>query len=200
MKLTLAGRASRFAGTASNRRGGEMRESIGRVPDLTELAHRSAITELLSSHSRCLDRLDAVGLKQLYWPESQVDYGGFKGAAHEFADIVMVALQKQYQLTQHRVSNTLVRFEDEVAYAESYVFAKHLSRGGDSEMVFSGRYLDQFELRDPFWKFTHRHVVMDWCRRWPVQDERDSPSFQAMTKGSQDASDLSWFYCQGNSN
>lgn len=173
-----------------------MGELTGRVPDLEELAHRSAITELLSSHSRCLDRLDADGLKQLYWPGSQVDYGGFKGLAHEFAEMVMVALQKQYELTQHRVSNTLIRFEAGIAFTESYVFAKHLSIGGESEMVFSGRYLDQFELRGKFWKFRHRLVVMDWSRRWAVQDERDSPSFKAMSKGSQDAADLSWAYCQ----
>ncbi|MBT3425131.1 MAG: nuclear transport factor 2 family protein [Gammaproteobacteria bacterium] len=177
-----------------------MGELTGKVPDLEELAHRSAITELLSSHSRCLDRLDAIGLKRLYWPESEVDYGGFKGSAHEFAGMVMVALQKQYELTQHRVSNTLIRFEAGLAFSESYVFAKHLSRGGDSEMVFSGRYLDQFELRGKFWKFSHRHVVMDWTRRWTVQDERDSPSFKAMSKGTQDASDLSWPYCQEKSN
>lgn len=171
-----------------------MQESIGKIPDLQGLAHRSAITELLCSHSRCLDRLDAAGLKALYWPEAQVDYGGFKGSAHEFAGIVMVALHKQYELTQHRVSNTLIRFEADTAFTESYVFAKHLVRDRNFEMVFSGRYLDQFELREQFWKFRHRHVVMDWSRTWAVEDERDAPSFKALSKGSQDANDLSWHY------
>ena len=171
-----------------------MQESIGKLPDLQGLAHRSAIMELLSSHSRYLDRLDAAGLKALYWPEAQVDYGGFKGLAHEFAGFVMGALQQQYELTQHRVSNTLIRFDANTAFSESYVFAKHLVRDGNSEMVFSGRYLDQFELREQFWKFRHRHVVMDWSRKWAVEDERESQSFKALSKGSQDANDLSWRY------
>jgi hypothetical protein len=61
------------------------------VPTVEMLLARSAITELLNHHSRALDRLDAEGLKSVYWPDARVDYGGFKGLAHDFADMVMGA-------------------------------------------------------------------------------------------------------------
>ena len=165
----------------------------GAVPTVEMLLARSAITALLSHHSRALDRLDAEGLKSVYWPDARVDYGGFKGLAHDFADMVMGALQSQYELTQHRVSNTVSTFAtSETAATESYVFAKHLLLEGRSEMVFSGRYLDRFECRGGEWKMSFRRVVMDWSRRLAVIDERSSGSFAALTKGNNQSSDVSW--------
>jgi len=178
-----------------NKVGGKMSNDVnpGLVPGVTELQARSAIADLLNHHSRALDRVDAVGLKAVYWPSATVDYGGFKGLAHDFADIVMGAFAGQYELTQHRVSNTVFNFSSEVACrTESYVFAKHLLLDGQSEMVFSGRYLDQFEQRAGVWKMTFRRVVMDWSRRLAVTDERQGGSFAALTKGSNQKTDPSW--------
>ena len=165
----------------------------GQVPSAANMGARLAIVELLNCHSRALDRLDASLMKAVYWPSATVDYGGFKGEAHVFADLVMAALADQYQLTQHRVTNTVFEFfNDQHAATESLVFAKHLLLDGASEMVFSGRYLDRFESDGVNWKFKCRHVVMDWSRRRAVVDERAVGSFASLTKGLNNQQDLSW--------
>ena len=165
----------------------------GQIPSAEEATARMAIVELLNCHSRALDRLDASLMKAVYWPSATVDYGGFKGEAHVFSDLVMDALRGQYQLTQHRVTNTVFEFFDDRHVAtESLVFAKHLVLDGTSEMVFSGRYLDRFEREDSNWKFRFRRVVMDWSRRRDVVDERGVGSFAALTKGFKDDQDPSW--------
>ena len=165
----------------------------GQVPSAADMGARLAIVELLNCHSRALDRLDASLMKAVYWPSATVDYGGFKGEAHVFADLVMGALAGQYQLTQHRVTNTVFEFfNDQHAATESLVFAKHLLLDGASEMVFSGRYLDRFECDGLNWKLKFRRVVMDWSRRRDVIDERATGSFASLTKGLSNQQDSSW--------
>lgn len=66
---------------------------------------------------------------------------------------------------------------------ETCVSAGHLLLGASEELHFFGRYLDRLEKRDGQWKILHRQVVMDWCKRMPVTDERDSDAFGALSKG-----------------
>ena len=63
---------------------------------------------------------------------------------------------------------------------------------GAEEMLYTGRYLDQFSKRDGAWKFLRRCVVMDWSRRLSVTDERDQGSFAALTKGNNTERDPSF--------
>lgn len=160
-----------------------MTNNAGHVADAAELAHRLAILELLFSHSRGLDRLDSACLKAAYWPEAEVDYGNFKGSAHQFAELVGPALSSKYELTQHSVSNTLIQLSGNSARCESCVTARHLIIGASEEMIFVGRYLDRVQLRDDCWKIMHRQVVMDWSRQAAVVDQRQSESFAALAKG-----------------
>jgi hypothetical protein len=161
-----------------------LNDLFGTVPRSEETADRLAITEIIAAHSRGIDRLDVNCLKACYWPEATVDYGAFKGPAHQFAEIVMGALDGQYELTQHAVSNMLVQVDGDKAVAESYCNANHLLQGGAEELSYRGRYLDRFERRDSRWKLSHRQVVMDWSWRHPVVDERQTESFVDLTKGS----------------
>lgn len=173
-----------------------MSRSLLGVPlDLAEVADRYAITELLNYHSRALDRRDADLMKEVYWSDAEVDYGGFKGRAYDFAPLVMKSLGAQYQLTQHRISNTImIRVASGRIRTESYCFAKHLASDGAEEMLYSGRYLDEFSKRDGVWKFQHRLVVMDWSRRLSVADEREQDSFAALSKGTNTESDPSFHH------
>ena len=69
-----------------------MIERLGSPPDLEDLASREAIREILHLHSRALDRCEAEWLKSVYWPDAVVDYGGFMGKAHVFAEVVAGAI------------------------------------------------------------------------------------------------------------
>ncbi|WP_101758057.1 nuclear transport factor 2 family protein [Oceanicoccus sp. KOV_DT_Chl] len=157
----------------------------GQIASASDVASRLAITDIIFLHSRGIDRLDVDILKACYWPEAEVDYGSFKGSAHQFAELVIPVLAEQYQLTQHALGNSLITLApgSDSARAESYVTAYHLLPAGDEELVFSGRYLDVFSCRDNVWKLMHRQVVMDWSRRQAVVDERTSPAFADLAKG-----------------
>ncbi len=170
----------------------------GQIAAPDELANRLAITEILHSHCRGLDRSDADCLKGVYWPEAEVDYGAFKGSAHQFADLVIMALTEHYESTQHSITNTLIQFEgDATAKTESYVTARHLIATGSDEMVFSKRYLDRLERRGDCWKLIHRQVVMDWSRTHAVVDEREGEAFAALSKGNHGLTDPSFQHFDG---
>ena len=168
-----------------------IQQRIGAIPTAEDAAHQAAIRNVLATHSRGLDRNNAELLKCAYWPEAQVDYGSFKGSAHQFAELVGPALESMYELTQHLLGQSFIELAQGTASTETYVDARHLLCGASEELVFSGRYLDQLELRDGQWKIIHRQVVMDWCRRAAVVDEREAESFAALSKGSNGANDPS---------
>ncbi len=160
-----------------------MNREIGKTPSLEAIADRMAIEEVIHTHSRGIDRCDRACIESAYWPEAEVAYGAFDGRAHDFAAMVVQALQGGYELTQHCVGNVLIELDGHQARSETYVSAYHLQNGATEEMYFSGRYLDRHEKRDDAWKIIHRTVVMDWSRQWPVVDERDNPLFAGFAKG-----------------
>ena len=166
-----------------------MSDDFGVPSNPAELADRLAIQEILHLHSRGIDRLDPASIEAAYWPDAEVAYGAFNGRAHDFAAMVVGALQAAYELTQHRVSNSIVALAGDRAKSESYVAAYHLLRGAEREMFFSGRYLDRHEKREGRWKMVHRRVVIDWSREWDVTDERESPAFAGLAKGTHASDD-----------
>ena len=160
-----------------------MTAEAGIVPDLECIADRLAIHDVLNLHSRGLDRLDSSAIQSAYWADAEVDYGGYKGGAHIFAELVVGALDEQYELTRHCLSNTLIAFAGNSALSETNVNAGHLLAGAEEEMLFYGRYLDKLEKREGRWKILHRQVVIDWSKRLPVRDEREDEAFTALAKG-----------------
>ena len=160
-----------------------MTAETGSNPGPEQIADRLAINDVLHLHCRGLDRLDRDSIQCSYWPEAEVDYGSFKGSAHLFAELVVGALSEKYALTRHSLSNTLIQFSGNSARSESSVNAAHLLIEAKEEMLFYGRYLDKLEKRNGLWKILHRQVVMDWNKRLPVLDERNSEAFSDMAKG-----------------
>jgi hypothetical protein len=166
-----------------------MSKQLGTSPGIEEIAARLAILEILNLHSRGLDRRQAAWIKSAYWRDAVVDYGSYKGEAHAFADIVVAVLGKQYEMTQHILSNTLFDIQGHTARTESYLTAHHLLIGGREDLYYSGRYLDVLDCRDGCWKLSSRTVVMDWSRRLEVEDERMTRPFVDLAKGTNDAQD-----------
>jgi hypothetical protein len=166
-----------------------MTDHIGIPPSSDEIADRLAIQDVLNLHCRGLDRLDSTAIQSTYWPNAEVDYGSFKGSAHQFAELVVGALGEAYALTRHSLSNTLIAFSGTTARSETSVNAGHLLQGAEEEMLFYGRYLDTLEKRAGRWKILHRQVVIDWVKRLSVQDERDSEAFAALARGAHQDSD-----------
>ena len=178
---------------------------VGRVPSPTELADRSAINAVLVAHSRGVDRADERALKAAYWSDATVEYGSFNGNAHTFCEFLPDAI-RFYAYTHHAIGNVAIDLRGDEARVETYVTAAHYRRstkadsgdtgtrsaatasptaepGGDTEMVFYGRYLDRFEKRGDVWKIAHRRVVMDFNRRTAAAMVETGPPMDGLARG-----------------
>jgi len=157
----------------------------GAVPSVEEVADRLAISEVVAMHTRGVDRASAKLLKSCYWEDAEVDYGGYKGPAHAFCDMLPEAI-KRYANTQHHLGNTLAEIDGDNAIVETYVTAYHylaVEQEPDTEMTYIGRYIDRMQKRDGVWKITFRQVVMTWHQNaLATADEERNPSLQALAR------------------
>ncbi len=150
------------------------------------VADQLAIEQVLAMHSRGVDRADETILKSCYWPDAEVEYGGFNGMAHAFCEALPIGIRR-YANTQHCLSNIALAFvSDTEAHAETYVTAHHylvVEDGADAEMTYLGRYLDQMEKRGDTWKIRHRKVVMDWNQNAQASAIWEGPPFDGLARG-----------------
>lgn len=166
-----------------------MFDTVGRVPDLNELAQESAIRQVLAMHCRGVDRADEAALKSCYWPEATVAYGPAPAPAHEFC-AGLVSTIKAYAGTHHLIGNVLIDFADGPqgvsAKVETYLTAYHYlkddGRSADSEMTYLGRYLDTFEKREGCWKIIHRVPIVSWSQNAAASHNGDHPALAPLTK------------------
>jgi len=189
--------------------GGEPYAGVGRVPSPAELADRAAIYAVLVAHCRGVDRADERALKSAYWSDATVEYGGFNGNAHAFCEFLPGAI-RFYAYTHHAIGNVAIDIRGNAARVETYVTAAHYRRssstdsvagrppprtaptavpGGDTEMVFYGRYLDRFERRGDVWKIVHRRVVMDWNRHTAAAMVESGPPVDGLARGGRHPAD-----------
>lgn len=161
----------------------------GTPPSPGEICDRQTIADILHRHCRGLDRLDSNTLQACYWPDAEVDYGGYVGPAQDFAALVIAALKDSYELTRHALSNILIDLHASRARCETYVNADHLLPGATQEMCFGGRYLDLLEKRDGEWRLLQRRVVMDWAKTREMEDLRNSEAFAGMARGGHGSAD-----------
>jgi len=159
----------------------------GAIPDSHEIADRLAIQDVLVKHSRGVDRADAELLKSAYWPEAEVAYGAFNGAAHQFCESLPAGI-RAYAATQHRVTNISIDFNGDDAVVESYVTAYHYRAAADdaavdTEMTYIGRYIDHMQKRQNVWKMMFRQVVMDWNQNADASAVLSGPPFAGLARG-----------------
>ncbi len=166
------------------------------MEDLAWVGDRIAIADLLARYCRAIDRRDVELLRTVFWPDSSVDYGGYKGSAMGFADQVMGALDAGYETTHHTILNSSVELDGDVAHLETYVHAYHLlkSHPGQPRRVwlFAGRYVDRHEKRGGEWKIARRVIVYDFDRIDPVYESRGAEAIAPFTQGRRDRSDASY--------
>jgi hypothetical protein len=133
--------------------------------DMTELADRLAIAETLALYCRGIDRCDAEQLAAVFTPDALIDYGD---GARPIAEVIpgLMAGLGAMRLTQHNISNTVMRITGDSAKAETNCVALHLipAPEGEVELVVGGRYLDTLVKRDGRWRIAERLYVMDWNR------------------------------------
>lgn len=137
--------------------------------DTAELADRLAIAETLALYCRGIDRCDPEQLAAAFTPDAMIDYGDGARAIAEVIPGLMAGLGAMH-LTQHNISNTVIRIIGDTAKAETNCVALHLipSPDGEIELVVGGRYLDTLARREGRWLIAERLYVMDWNRSVPA--------------------------------
>lgn len=162
----------------------------GQIPNAAGIADRIAIHDVLVRHSRGIDRGDSSILKACYWPDAQVAYGAFDGAAQVFCERVP-KMMRVFQWTHHAIGNIAIEVDATDARVETYVVARHYvaDPAGDYEMTVFGRYLDRMQRRRDVWKMIHRRVLMDWNRHDPASAKWQGPPFEGLARGTRGPDD-----------
>lgn len=165
--------------------------------DFTEIADRLAIAETLARYCRGIDRCDAALLAEVFTPNARCDYGNGAGPIDETIAGLILGLGAM-RLTQHNISNTILRITGSTAYAETNCVALHILPGaeGEIELVVGGRYLDTLVRMDGAWRIAERLYVMDWNRTQPSTMQTSGGLFETLqrrgARGAEDPSAAWW--------
>jgi len=165
--------------------------------DITEIADRLAIAEVLARYCRAIDRCDASLLAEVFTPDARIDYGdGAKSPADTIPGL-MAGLGAM-RLTQHNISNTVLRITGAAARCETNCVALHLIpvADGEIELVVGGRYLDTLVKTEGAWRIAERLYVMDWNRTAPSTMQTAGGLFDTLqrrgARGADDPSAAWW--------
>ena len=170
--------------------------------DITEIADRLAIAETLARYCRGIDRCDAALLTAVFTPDARIDYGdGAKSPADTIPGL-MAGLGAM-RLTQHNISNTVMKITGGAAKAETTCVALHLIPTPDgeidlpeTELIVGGRYLDTLVKQDGTWRIAERLYVMDWNRTAPSTMQTAGGLFDTLqrrgARGTDDPSAAWW--------
>ncbi|MFO6430990.1 nuclear transport factor 2 family protein [Erythrobacter sp. W302b] len=165
--------------------------------DMIELADRLAIAETLALYCRGIDRCDPEQLAAVFTPDAVIDYGD---GAKPIAEVIpgLMAGLGAMRLTQHNISNTVIRIADLTARAETNCVALHIipTPDGAIELVVGGRYLDTLAKREGRWQIAERLYVMDWNRTAPATMQLEGGLFDGLqrrgARGADDPSAAWW--------
>jgi hypothetical protein len=177
---------------------------------LGELLDKQAITEVIMTYARAIDRLDEDLLRSVFHPDSQHAHG-FVGPSSDPSlpsspgapgDFVAFAFEILRTLTRthHQLGNIFIELDGDDAYTETYFSAYHRMRAKgdplasdgayDTEMdwLVGGRYIDRMQRREGVWKISHRTGLTDWMRTEPpsTQGFSDIPADMLGHRSSQD--------------
>ena len=165
--------------------------------DMIELADRLASAETLALYCRGIDRCDPEQLAAVFTPDALIDYGD---GAKPIAEVIpgLLAGLGTMRLTQHNITNTVMRIAGETARAETNCVALHIipTPDGEIELVVGGRYLDTLAKREGRWQIAERLYVMDWNRTSPATMQLEGGLFDGLqrrgARGSDDPSAAWW--------
>jgi SnoaL-like domain len=146
------------------------------MSDISELAAKQAISDVLDGYCRGLDRMDR-DLALATWHEGgTADYGGqlYVGTGAGFVDWVF-AQHAALEVHSHQITNRLIVVDGDRAASEAYVTVTLLTKPEGSTMrviTSCGRYVDRWARRDGRWAVAHRQYLNDITvvRQVPVAD------------------------------
>jgi hypothetical protein len=159
------------------------------IPDIATLADKQAITEVIRTYCRAVDRLDIPLGQSIFHEDGYADYnkGFYQGPGK---GVIEAICQSHHDLTSHshQVTNILIEVDGDKAGSESYIYGTMRSEHDGKAMHIGvwGRYLDKWEKREGRWGIVRRMVVFE-------HDEmREVTPANQEARSTRDASDPSY--------
>jgi hypothetical protein len=128
-----------------------------------EVADRLAITDKIYRYCRSVDRLDVPLGHTVFHPDSQADFGAYKGTGRGWINFICVEHRK-YLHHSHQVTNIVIDLDGDRAGSEAYVTATLRAREGDRvlQRQYWARYVDAWSRRNGEWAIDKRECVIDF--------------------------------------
>ena len=158
---------------------------------IDDLLAKQEITEVIFKYARCMDRCDHELGKEVFWPESKVDYGEqmYVGTGYGFVEMSLNAHASMFLSHSHQHGNCLIKVDGDRAYSEYYGDATLRRKDENGQLIDSrnlGRYVDLWEKRGGKWKILERAFLVDIEETRPVAGNMFQPT------GKRDKSDPSY--------
>ena len=138
-----------------------------------ELVAKQAITDVIYTYCRALDRMDWDLALTVWHTDGTADYGAnmFQGTGSGFVEWVW-AQHAAMMGHSHQITNVLIEVDGDRAASEAYVTAALRLESDENatatEIVSRGRYVDTWSRRDGRWAIDHRRFVEDFTSTYQV--------------------------------
>lgn len=138
---------------------------------LRETADQIALSRLVDTYARAVDRCDLVLLRSLYTDDAIHDHGAmFRGPPDDF--VAYIGRMMPAMISHHFMGNRLFSVAGDEATGETYAINSHViatESGKARDYIAGGRYLDRFRRTQSGWRITRRTRVIDWSHERPHQ-------------------------------
>ncbi|MGE0543926.1 MAG: nuclear transport factor 2 family protein [Dehalococcoidia bacterium] len=124
------------------------------------------IIELTNKIGRAVDRCDVDLFCACFTDGGLFDSRIVSGPMPEAGRKMFATIRDSMRRTQHLVSNHIIVVDGDRAKGEASVIAMmfHDVEGAEQELVFGGRYLDEYVYEQGEWKVAARRIVVDYAR------------------------------------
>lgn len=158
-----------------------------------EAFDRVALHDLVMRYCRGVDRRDFTLVRSLYWDDAVDRHGAmFEGSPDAFVAWLPTAMAG-FELTVHRITNSLFVVDGDEAEGEHYAIAYHRTPPPERhELIVGGRYLDRYRCRGGQWKFAERSLVFDHGEARAVDEAGFAQLGADAPHGTADRTDPSW--------
>lgn len=136
------------------------------------LLAKEAILVAVHAYIRGQDRLDPVIQRSAFHDDAFVDCGLFAGDPDAYVAFAQGALA-DFESSHHLLGQITIEVKGKRAQGEVYFIAWHRHGTGAeaTDLIISGRYIDEYEDRGTGWKIAARREVTDWGQKIPATDD-----------------------------
>ncbi len=114
------------------------------------------------------DRRDKALWRRVLAEDCVIEGPGFTSEGRENCLLSLDTLDEMFRTTIHRVHQQVATISGDRATGETYGSADHLLKNQDAILVWTIRYRDEWRREAEEWRFTRRHLIVDWSETRPA--------------------------------